>query len=400
MRTLAYWLSLLFIFTIPWEAVVEDPVLGSATRLMGLALAGFWAATVVTTGRIRWPTPFHFIVFLLLIWNAVSIFWSANPDRTFEHLITWIQLTAMTFLLWDLFGTRKALLAGLQMYILGAYVVFANTVSNFAAGTTFYYERFSAPGTNPDDLGIVLALGIPVAWYLTSSKNTESPLFLQKWINYAYIPAAFLGIALSGTRTALIAVVPGMVFGLLSLTRLSIWARSAIIALFIAAAWIIAPLIPQASFQRLGTTGTELAQGDLNGRVELWTQGLASFAEHPIVGVGSNMFRSVNIEGKVAHNSFLSILVELGIVGLILFGIVLAIVLVQAARQSPWDSAFWFSVLAVWTIGAFTLTWEYRKPTWLFLCLVIVSAALSRYAHEDVQVVRSSPYRSAEHFTQ
>src|SRR5690242_10222201 len=135
MRTLAYWLSLLFIFTIPWEAVVEDPVLGSATRLMGLALAGFWAATVVTTGRIRWPTPFHFIVFLLLIWNAVSIFWSANPDRTFEHLITWIQLTAMTFLLWDLFGTRKALLAGLQMYILGAYVVFANTVSNFAAGT-------------------------------------------------------------------------------------------------------------------------------------------------------------------------------------------------------------------------------------------------------------------------
>jgi O-antigen ligase len=108
------------------------------------------------------------------------------------------------------------------------------------------------------------------------------------------------------------------------------------------------------------------------------------------------MFRSVNIEGKVAHNSFLSILVELGIVGIILFGIILTIVVVQAARQSPWDSVFWFSVLAVWAIGAFTLTWEYRKPTWLFLCLVVVSSALSTYAHEDVQVVPSSQYRGVK----
>ena len=399
MRTLAYWLSLLFIFTVPWEAVVENPVLGSASKMIGLALAAIWVATVATTGRIRRPAPFHLAVFLLFIWNAVSIFWSANADRTFEHLITWAQLAIMVFILWDLLDTRVALLAGLQMYILGAYVVIGNTLVNYLSGTTFYYERFSAVGTNPDDLGMVLALGIPVAWYLTNSQNTGSRSLVQKWINYAYIPVALAGIALSGTRTALIAALPGVIFGLVSITRIGIWAKSAIVLVFISATFILTPLIPQASFDRLGTVGTEMTQGDWNGRIELWSQGLASFAEHPILGIGSNMYRSVNVEGKVAHNSFLSVLVELGLVGLILFLIVLAIVISQAARQSPWDSAFWFSVLAVWAIGAFTLTWEYRKPTWLFLCLIIVSSALSTYTAEDIRIVRSNQRRSADHWT-
>src|SRR5215203_4435216 len=131
MRQLAYRLSLLFIFTIPWETLIEDPVLGSITRLIGIALAGLWVATVVTTGRIRRPTPFHYAVILLLMWNAVSIFWSRNADRTFDHVVTWTQLAAMIFFLWDLLDTQKALMTGLQMYIFGAYVVFINAIINF-----------------------------------------------------------------------------------------------------------------------------------------------------------------------------------------------------------------------------------------------------------------------------
>jgi hypothetical protein len=37
----------------------------------------------------------------------------------------------------------------------------------------------------------------------------------------------------------------------------------------------------------------------------------------------------------------------------------------------------WLTILLVWAIGAFSLTWEHRKPTWLFLSLVVVSADLS-----------------------
>jgi O-antigen ligase len=393
MRTLAYWLSMLFIFTVPWEAVVEDPTLGSAPRLIGLALAVVWVASVVMAGRIRKPTPFHLAVFLLVVWNALSIFWSANADRSAGHLVTWIQLGIMVFILWELLDSHSALLSGLQMYVLGAYVVFANAVTNFASGKTFYYERFSAVGTNPDDLGLVLALGIPVACYLAGKRSKTRTGHVLKWVNYAYIPAALLGIALSGTRTAVVAALPGLIYGLVTVTRLGARAKVVIAVLFVAAGFYILPLIPQASFDRLGTIGTEVAGGNWNGRIDLWSQGLRSFADNPILGVGTNMYRSVNFEGKVAHNSFISVLVEVGLVGLALFAIVLGIVVVQALKHPRWDRIFWLSVLAVWAIGAFTLTWEYRKPTWLFLSLVVISAALAETvpAQPSPQLVPSNP---------
>ena len=234
-----------------------------------------------------------------------------------------------------------------------------------------------------------MALGIPLAWYLASSKTTGGMSRALRMVNFAYIPVALLGIALSGTRTALIAAIPGMVFGLASLTRLRLWARIAILLLISSAILILLPEIrPLRSFQRLGTTYAELTRGDLNNRINNWREGLATFVEHPLIGVGTSMYRSVNSLGKVAHNSFLSVLVELGLIGFILFGAVLAIAFIRARDQPNWDSRFWLTTLMVWAIGSSTLSWEYRKTTWMFLGLLIVSAALNGRRVEAMQRIR------------
>jgi O-antigen ligase len=167
-------------------------------------------------------------------------------------------------------------------------------------------------------------------------------------------------------------------------------ARITIFLFLIAAAYYLLPLIPQESFQRLSTTGTEISSGDLNGRVELWRQGIVAFEEHPLLGVGSNMYRSVNTENKVAHNSFISVLVELGLVGIVLFGITLAIAIRQIFGQPTWDTRLWLAVLAGWVVAASTLTWEYRKPTWLFLSLIVANAALIRHGEEILEPVRNN----------
>jgi O-antigen ligase len=103
---------------------------------------------------------------------------------------------------------------------------------------------------------------------------------------------------------------------------------------------------------------------------------MASFERNPLLGVGSNMYRSVNVENKVAHNSFISVLVELGLVGFILFGCILATAIRQILSQPSWEKRMWLAVLAGWAAAASTLTWEYRKPTWLFLCLIVASSAV------------------------
>ena len=388
MRSIALALSLVFIFLVPWEGMVRLP-LGTFARFTGTILGVFWLGTVVVTGRLRKLGPFQVMVCLFVLWNILSVFWSENPNRSFAHSRTWAQMFLLVVILWDLYTTRASLLAGLQAYILGAYVAVGSAVYNYFTGKVYYtnYQRFSAGETNPDGFGFIMALGIPVAWYLAGSINNHGIGRFLRFVNYVYIPAALLGIALSGTRTALIASVVGMAFGLASLTRLRLIAR---IAIFVLLSSIILFLLPHVqslkSFQRLSTTGAELTSGDLNNRTNNWSEGLAAFAERPLLGVGSNMYRSINSLGKVGHNSFVSVLVELGLIGFILFSIILGIAFVHAWRQPKWQSWFWLTVLTVWSIGAFTLTWESRKSTWLFLSFAVVSAAITNKQEEPALI--------------
>jgi O-antigen ligase len=293
-------------------------------------------------------------------------------------VLRWLQSLVFVLLLWDIYRTRPRLVAGLQAYVLGAYTAVGGAIVNYLGSRAFYdhMDRYSLGDTNPDGYGFIVALGVPIACYLAASR--ELPSFFRV-VNIAYLPFAFVGIALSGTRTASIGAAVGLLYGLAALTRLRFVARVAVVTALSGALLVLLPLLqPLESFQRLGTTGTEVTEGDLNGRLSQWEQGLRAFMDRPVLGVGTNMYRSVNTLDKVAHNSYLSVLVELGLVGFTLFATILWLV-VQATRRLPrWDRRFWTTVLLVWAIGASTLTWEHRNTTWLFLTFACAAAAAVR----------------------
>jgi O-antigen ligase len=377
LRKIIYWLSLVFIFMLPWEGVIQLPGgVGTAAKFVGLTVGALWLVDVVVTGRLRKPDAFLGATCIFVAWNALSVLWSAAPGQSIGQVATFAQCLGFVYVLWDLYRTRAAVLTGLQAYVLGVYVAVGSAAANYFSANPFYthYERFSPGLTHPDGFGFMVAMGIPIAWYLAGPAGT-SKLSLTRVVNYAFIPTAFVGIAFSGTRSAAIAAVPGMAFGLASLTRLRLSARIAVFVLLTAALFFLLPVVePLKSFQRMGTIRAEATEGDLNGRTNQWSEGLDAFGEHPALGVGANMYRSVNSLGHVAHNSFLSVLVQLGLIGFVLFGIILIIVVIYAFLQPRWDRNFWLTLLSVWAIGAFTLTWEDRKTTWLFLGLVVASA--------------------------
>jgi len=396
MRSITLQLSLVFICLIPWEGV-DVPRLGSVPKLVGFVVAALWLATIIISGQFRKPHPFHIMFCVFVLWNAISVFWSTNPDKTVRQVMTWTQLLVFSLMLWDLYTTRTALLAGLQAFILGEYVAIGLTIYNFFSGNVYYthYQRFSpSEYTNPDGFGIMVALGISVAWYLASSESTTKMGRMLKILNYAYIPAAFIGIALSGTRTAMIASIPALAFGLASMTRFRLSARIAIFLLLTSAILILLPQLEVLrSFQRFSTTTSEITEGDLNGRTEKWRQGFDSFVEHPLLGIGSNMFSSVTSRGNVAHNAFISILVELGLIGFALFGTILAIAVTQAWNQPKWEAGFCLTVLATWVISVSTLSYEDRRATWFFLSFIIASAALTRYREKQMYKIARSAMR-------
>jgi O-antigen ligase len=215
-----------------------------------------------------------------------------------------------------------------------------------------------------------------VAWYLASSESYGKKDYCLRFVNYCYIPAAFFSILLTGSRGGLIATLPGILFILWSFGRLKLLPKILVFMLLTSSLFALQSFVPQSSFDRLSTTGASISAGDLNGRGYIWKEGIEVFSEHPLSGVGSRGFRHAIESGRAPHNTYLSVLVDLGIVGFVLFAIILAIVAYRAIHQPKWESRFWLTVLMTLATGAMVHNAEGEKIVWLFLTLVVVAANL------------------------
>jgi O-antigen ligase len=390
-KQLAWQMSLVLIFVIPLENSIMITNVGTLSRMVGMVVAAVWLLAVVIEGELRRPGLFHGLVTSFIAWAALSLFWTVDPPETFRMVRTYIQLLVLVYLLWDLYSTPTRIRAGLQAYVLGAYIAIASVVFNLMTGSTGSFNRYTVEGFNADTAGLMLALGMPMAWGLGILQTREHRGGLLRWLNLSYMPLAFLGIALTATRTALISTIPAILFAVASLARLSPGRRLIAGTVAVAGVLAVAPLIPEVSVERFLTTGTEISTGALGGRGHIWKLGLQTYAQHPVLGVGAGAFKAAVGIGKVAHNVFISILVELGIVGIALFLGVLGVALANAMKHPPWGTRFWLTLLLIWFIGASSLSWERRKLTWLVLTLTAASAAVQQGGTREAEVLEGEP---------
>jgi O-antigen ligase len=143
---------------------------------------------------------------------------------------------------------------------------------------------------------------------------------------------------------------------------------------------------PRSSWERLSTMPSELERGTLTGRTVIWKAGWEIFRTHPYLGIGANAFRVIVSRllaepirldqtdvppAPPAHNTFLSVLVEQGVIGLSLFCGLLGVLALSLRAMPPIPRRLWMVCLGVWIVGVSSLTWEMRKPTWFLFGLVL-----------------------------
>jgi hypothetical protein len=143
----------------------------------------------------------------------------------------------------------------------------------------------------------------------------------------------------------------------------------------IATAWnefFYGPPAFQGGQERLGS-----ASG--GGRTELWDVGMTAFAEHPLTGTGAGTWalewRREGIPGLIAENAhslYVEVMSDLGLVGLLLLAVALALILVGfAARIRGPSRSLYAALLAAavaWGVhNAVDWDWELPATTiWLF----------------------------------
>lgn len=388
MRRVAFWALLVFIFTIPWETAITVGTVGTLTRVVGLGMAGIWTVSAAFQGGVRRLRLFHLAAFAFIVYSATSILWTASDEMTIQRLQTYGQLAVLTLILWDLLAIPEDLHAAMQAFILGSWLAVGSSINNFLSGTwisTYEVGRYTGAGQNAVELALILALSLPMAWHLaTTWKSARGAKFLRI-VNFAFIPAALFATMLTASRTAVLVNVASIVYILwtLRLKGEPIY-RLLLVCILVGALFFEVSLIPKETLLRLSSVGNIVMGSDLGARGWLWHQTFSLFMKHPFFGIGAGALHAPAQLGGAAHNTYLSVLAELGISGFLLFSIMLGNVMFHAVKQRSPFSALWITVLAIWLFGVLSLTWEFTKTTWFILNMVIISSAVyGRSEDED-----------------
>jgi O-antigen ligase len=377
MRRLAFWLLLLTAFTVPWEYLVRVNEASMAGRASGVLLAGAWLLSAAIAGHVRRPGAIHVMMAAYVLWAALSTLWALEPGLSLLQVQTNVQLLLLAFIVWDLLDSERDLRLVLQAYVLGAWVCLLVLLHAFATGDA--QRRFTVGEFNQNTLGLMLSLALPLAWHLASSARAHAdPTVALRLSNLAFIPIATFGILLTSSRSSLLGALLSFGYMLLSLGRVRWSTRIAGVVVAVALAAWGWQFVPERSIERYEGTTSEVSQGDWNGRLPVWEEGLRMISENPLLGVGARNFTVGAVEnGAAPHNLAIALLSELGLVGFALYAGILGIAAVVALRQSG-NAAMWTTLLAVWLVNAITHNYEDKKVTWMIFGLIAASDGLRR----------------------
>ncbi len=378
MSTIAYLVLWLFVFALPWEnAVSVIPGTAIVTKIAGGLSFAAAVMAVVVSGQVRRWHPMHLVALVFLIWTGGELFFIHSGQRLPYKYTTYVQLFLVLWIVWEVAPSAQRLLGLMMAYVFGGYVAALATLMLYrqAAGQM---KRFAAVESDPNSLAMTLALALPMAWYL--GMTYRNPVL--RWVCRGFLAVGLVAIGLTASRGGMVAATMALMIVPLTMTKLSPGRLIAAVAMLALSGALAAAYIPEKIVERLATTSTEVEDLSLGGRFKLWQAGLKALTERPITGYGAGFWRGavapwLGPNPQVAHNSFLSVAVETGIVGLLLYLGMFFAVFLALMRLPSFERRFGLVLLATLVVAMLPLSWDDQKSVWFVLALLL---GLSRAA--------------------
>jgi O-antigen ligase len=385
MRNIVFGLLMVIAFQIPWEELAMLGTFGTLVKAIGIAAAFLGIVAVLISGRMRGLLLLHYFMIMFVGFAALSIFWSQETMSPVGKIVTFAQLLAFSWLIWefapDLFRQKLLLHAYVWGAGLGILIQFLGMRGYVAM--LHEEERYAAGIMNANQFGFLLLIAIPFAVYCILDSKTTPLLRLA----YAlFIPVCAIGVMLTGSRMAFLtgAAMAAMI-GVLYLFKRPV----AVIVIGLIAGAIFSLMftrfMPESTWDRLLTTYDELTSGTWSGRFIMYQGGLTAFQQYPLLGTGCGSFAvavsqyvGVTSAGQTAHNTYLCVLVELGVIGFLLFVAVLMASLACIFKMPFRERCTWLVIFAGWGLCAFAGTMEAFKATWFILAMISCQYAVYR----------------------
>ncbi|MGY1690878.1 O-antigen ligase family protein [Geodermatophilus sp. SYSU D01105] len=329
------------------------------------------------------------LVPLVLASTAVNL----DNGHALLYMVRWLPFLLLVVALVDVLTHDVDPWTGLYALVAGAAAAALGAVVSFAFLGS---PRATGPLEDPNDLAYVLTAAVPIV--LLAVRKAARPLAALAW-------GAVLALLLVGAAATLSRG------GILATTAVLVWAlaRGVVPARFLAAAGaLLAALavpilvLAQDVVQQALDQKEYIAASNVDTRLLRWQAAARMLADNPLLGVGPGGFRSGYVEYSgfaelaertpVAHEMYLEVGAELGVIALTLFlgGIVAAVVATErAVRRRRADGApdrdtqdlaalaVQGSLLAVCVCSVF-LSEQYYMPLWAGLAIAAAVDLRSR----------------------
>ena len=366
----------------------------SFSKIVGLLLAISWLAKVSSNKderndfMARHPM-FTYVLGLFLLLAAASLLWAEEPSAVRTPLMRFALNFILFLIVFTAVRTPKQFVWAVGAYVLGATAAAAYGLASPPTDTAYYdVERVAGTLGDPNELAAVLVPGVVLAGALAVVLKRQ-PLVRLGAALAGLICAG--GIFLSLSRGGLIALCVALVVSVVVAGR---WRAQALVLMTCLAMGGLFYFTWIASDSQVGRV-TQIEGG--TGRSDLWSIGVRMVQDKPATGVGLGNFEISSVHyllepgvvrrdefivdtPKAAHNTYLHMFAELGLVGGALFlsiiGFALLCVLRAArefARMDERGMELLARALLVALVGILTadffISEQFSKQLWLLLGL-------------------------------
>ncbi len=368
------WVALVLVVVSVFEdyAVRAEP---SAVKGLAVLLVLAWVVRRCR-GRLydgpRSPVLVAALGFAVVLLLATAL--HNNGQVGLDVLLRYAGFLGVLFVLADAMrggGLRPERLA--QVYVAACAVAASCGLLTFAVGAD---RRVGGPIGDPNDFAFFLLPAVALGVAVRRTTRRRWPWDLATVVVLVAAVGTLSRGALVGLAAmVVVAVVTGMVR-----TRSAV-ALAAVAAVVTGLVALALPALVSVSLQQKDF----VAQQNVSERLDLWTAAAAMTVEHPVLGMGPGAFAlhhgdfltslpdDVSHPLDVAHNTWLELSSELGVLGLVAFVTMLAVAFGQARsvrRRDPVAAAVCAGLVGT-VVAATFVTEQYYLPLWLLCALAV-----------------------------
>jgi O-antigen ligase len=377
------------------------------TKVAGLLLVLSWLATLATRAEsksdfISAHPVVTYVLASFVAWSAITLVWADDVGEGWAEIIRYVQNLFLFLIVFTAVRTRRDVMWLIGAFLVGAAIAGILAVAHPPQSGLDDVSRAAGTIGDPNELAAVLVVGLILAGVAFAIAR-GSPLLRLGAAGAAVFCAG--GVLFSLSRGGLVALGFALFMSVFVAGRWRARAGTLAVVATLCTVAYFAAFAPLQARERITTSGGG------TGRSDIWKVGWRMVEDKPIGGVGVGNFEVSSIHyllepgaikrdefivdtPKVAHNMYLQVLAEVGLVGLALLGVVLAFSLacaLRAARRFMQAGDVRMEIVArgvvVAMLGAlaadFFISGQFSKQLWVLLGLGPSLLAISGRVEAD-----------------